>query len=156
MRGIRAAASLLAIACMSALLSSCLPRMARQPSVRPFERQMPDMPTGTVPVGGTVELPAADAESPLRATPDVIEEGELYYGYYCLMCHGADGRGRTPVGEAYDPAPADLAGQDVRNMADGELCRAMLTGVGHDPVMESTVTPERRWQIVAYVRELAE
>ncbi|HJN13981.1 MAG TPA: hypothetical protein QGH10_00745, partial [Armatimonadota bacterium] len=108
MTGIRAAASLVAIACLSALVSSCLPRMEHQPSVRPFEQQMPDMPTGTVPVGGTVELPAADAETPLRVTSDVIEEGELYYGYYCLMCHGADGRGHTPVGEAYDPAPTDL------------------------------------------------
>jgi mono/diheme cytochrome c family protein len=139
------------------LLSSCgFPHMRYQPSVRPFEREMPAMPDGVVPREGAD--PASSGEvperNPLNADAETLAKGKLYYGYYCAMCHGNDGRGATPVGEAYWPRPADLSSETTQALSDGDLYRRMMTGVGHDPVMKSTVARDRRWPIVAFVRTL--
>jgi len=136
-------------------LSSCFPRMREQPSLRPFERQMPAMPEGVVSREGPdpVATPEKAPEPDSMAT-DMLGQGKLYYGYYCAMCHGEDGRGRTPVGEAYWPRPTDLTGAGVRRLTGNELYRRMLTGTGHDPVLVSTVARDRRWQIVAHVQTL--
>lgn len=139
-------------------LSSCGPHMAKQLSIKPYEQEMPPVPAGTVPRGGSDRLPsaeeAASLTSPLEVTPELVAQGELYYGYYCAMCHGPDGLGRTPVGEAYDPRPAVLTDGRVQELKDGQLYRAMLLGKGHEPVLQSTVPVERRWPIVAFVRAL--
>ena len=64
------------------------------------------------------------------------------------------GKGQTPVGQSYDPRPADLSAASTQALPEGELYRRMLTGKGHEPVMKTTVPPERRWQIVDFVRTL--
>jgi mono/diheme cytochrome c family protein len=137
-------------------LSSCFPHMREQPSLKPFERPMAPMPEGVVSRDGPDPVAAPEkAPVPVLTATDVFTRGRLYYGYYCAMCHGDDGGGRTPVGEAYWPRPTDLAGADVQRLTDDELYRKMLTGTGHDPVLVSTVARDRRWPIVAYVRALA-
>jgi mono/diheme cytochrome c family protein len=132
--------------------------MRRQASLRPFEREMPPMPAGTVSREGPDPMPAAAnakaAQNPLTADAATLARGRLYYTYYCAMCHGEDGRGRTPVGEAYWPRPTDLTSAAVQRLSGGELYRAMLTGPGHDPVLLSTVARDRRWPIVLFLRTL--
>ncbi len=142
---------------VGALLCSCGPRMDRQWGVRPFARQLPIMAPGTVPFAPSASagVPSPPMRNPLPATPAVVAEGALYYGYYCAMCHGDDGRGQTPVGESYDPRPTDLASPAVGALSDGDLYRRMLSGRGHAPVMTATVPPERRWQIVLHLRRLS-
>ena len=153
MRTLRAV--LLLSACVGGALplGSCFPRMREQPSLRPFERQMPAMPAGTVPREGPDPLVAPEeAPKPSMAAAETLAQGKLYYGYYCGMCHGEDGRGRTPVGEAYWPKPTDLTTSEVQSLPDAELYRRMLTSTGHDPVLASTVARDRRWPIVAHLR----
>lgn len=108
---------------------------------------------------GPVPLPLTKAEAartpnPVKATPEAISLGGIYYGYYCLMCHGQTGRGEGPVGESYVPTPSDLTSSKVLGLADGALARAMVSGIGHQPVLESTVPLERRWYIIHYLRTL--
>jgi hypothetical protein len=52
------------------------------------------------------------------------------------------------------PSPTDLHAPKVLKMSDGELLRAMLLGVGHEPVLSRVVFPEHRWYLVGYVRTL--
>ena len=161
MRRVLAAAGLVA----AVLLISCGPHMTRQYGLRPYKRELPPMPAGTVPVpagtgtqSGYVPVPteaeAASRHNPLPASPEVLEKGARYYGYYCAHCHGGDGRSHTPVGDSYNPRPADLTAGEVQALSDGDLYRRMLTGAGHEPVMASTVAPERRWYVVSYLRVL--
>lgn len=135
---------------------SCGPRMREQISIKPYSRQMPAMPAGGVPTTGRLRtLTAAEAKNarnPLTVSAEVLDDGRIYYGYYCLMCHGATGDGNGPVGQSYVPEPTDLSSEAVRRLSDGQLYDRMLHGVGHDPVMSETVVPGHRWQIVAYVR----
>jgi mono/diheme cytochrome c family protein len=129
--------------------------MREQPSLKPFERAMPAMPEGVVSREGADPLPSPDeSPKPPLTEAKTLSQGKLYYGYYCAMCHGEDGRGRTPVGEAYWPRPTDLTTQQVQSQTDASLYRAMLTGIGHEPVLVSTVARDRRWPIVAHLRTL--
>lgn len=139
--------------------ASCGPHMDEQPSITPYERQMPNMPAGTVPTkGSNAALTATHAvltTSPVPATPAAIRDGHIYYVYYCEMCHGSEGNGEGPVGQSYSPKPADFASAKVKSMTDGQLYSAMLNGIGHAPVMVETVFPDQRWPLVQYVRVLS-
>lgn len=152
--------AMIVLACLCALACvSCGPHMTQQPSVQPYDRKLPLMPTGTVPTtGGIRALTIQQSKlttNPLPATLLNVHNGETYYGYYCLMCHGSKGDGNGAVGESYVPKPTDMASPTVTSLTDGQLYYAMLNGVGHSPVLEQTVAPEQRWPLVLYVRTFA-
>lgn len=119
---------------------------------------MPNMPPGTVPTTGRAETLVAATDTagmnPMQMSEANMENGSVYYGYYCRMCHGTIGDGNGPVGQSYDPKPTDLRSASVQGMPDGQLYSAMLHGVGHDSVMVQTVLPEHRWPLVMYVKML--
>ncbi len=148
------------LSCFVAIcLSSCAPHMYDQQNLRPFKQQLPPMPAGTTPRKGRaitlVEQQAGLARNPVAVNRRTLDNGRIYYGYYCLACHGEKGDGNGPVGESYVPKPADLRSPVVTSLTDGQLYRAMLTGTGHDPVMIDAVPLEQRWPLVAYVRTFA-
>jgi len=135
------------------------PRMRVQPKIISQQAEMPILPEGIVPVFSelsTVPSPqtAAQLRNPLPDTEHTSQTGRVYYGYYCAFCHGRTGRGDGPVGPSYSPAPTNLALPQVQTLSDGALYRAMLTGIGHEPVLNYVVKPGARWYIVSYVRRL--
>jgi mono/diheme cytochrome c family protein len=148
----------LAITCAVALsCASCAPHMNIQQSVKPYKQTVPAMPAGIAPTCGRLETYTLQqsklAKNPTADTPANRENGRIYYGYYCVQCHGADGRGDGPVGQSYVPKPTDLAFSKVAQMTDGQLYWKMLNGTGHSPVMVQTVQPEHRWPLVLYVKK---
>lgn len=158
---------LVAVLLMGLGLASCLPqryfpRMRNQASVRAQERWMPPLPPGVVPHdGGEAPLSRAAARAMRNPAGDDDESaalGATYYAWYCLACHGEDGRGNTQVGAGYLPPPRDLSGDAVQAMTDGELYVAMVEGSGHQvdgrDVLRQTVPPERRWLIARHLRQL--
>lgn len=135
------------------------PRMRVQPKIVPLQAQMPPVPQGIVPVvidAAAIPSPQAAAQwrNPLPDTEHTRETGRVYYGYYCAFCHGQTGRGDGPVGDGYTPVPSDLTVPRVRNLSDGALYRAMLTGVGHEPVLDYVIEPRARWYLVSFTRRL--
>jgi mono/diheme cytochrome c family protein len=120
---------------------------------------MPPPPAGAVPITDAFPPlpPPREARSLTTrpATPRDLAAGQVYYQFYCAFCHGIAGDGQGPVGLSFVPFPADLRTQKVRGMSDGEILRAMLTGAGHEPVLEHTVLPQHRWPLVHYVRGLS-
>ncbi len=140
------------------------PRMRMQPNVRAWQAEVPPMPAGAVPASTPDASPngkapsaeaAAGMANPVPASEESIARGKVYYQYYCVFCHGDAGDGNGPVGQSYVPKPADLRSPKVGAYADGQVLRAMLTGVGHEPVLERVVPDEHRWPLVNYVRTLA-
>lgn len=132
------------------------PHMKNQPSLKDYEAVMPSLPAGATPVNtppGMSALPDS-ASNPLPSTPANLASGRVYYGYYCVFCHGEKGNGESPVGDSYVPKPTDLTSDSVRTLTDRALYTAMLTGVGHDPVLTRVVAPEHRWYLVLFVRSL--
>jgi len=137
------------------------PRMTVQHHFRDFQSAMPAPAAGTVGVAAATErLPgkseAARLKNPLSGGTRELERGRVYYRYYCVFCHGESGAGDGPVGRSYHPKPADLGSGRIAGYGDGRLLRAMLTGVGHEPVLERVVPPEHRWHLALFVRSLAQ
>lgn len=135
------------------------PRMRSQHHIREFQMNLPSVPAGTQPALPVDRLPtpaeAARLANPLPPTADNLARARVYYTYYCVFCHGDSGAGDGPVGQSYIPRPADLRSPHTASLSDGEVLRAMLTGVGHEPVLQRVVPPEHRWYLALLVRSLA-
>ena len=134
------------------------PHMEHQPKIGPYQAAFPPPPKGSVPLKNPVPtMPttreAQDLVSVVQPTAKNISAGGVYYGYYCVFCHGAAGDGRGPVGESLVPSPADLRSPRVQALSDGQLFRAMLTGPGHQPVLQRVVPEASRPYLVLYVRQ---
>ena len=143
---------------IAAVIYLTSPRMYVQPHVRAYQRAVPPLPAGIVPVDSWPPIPSADeAKTVANLVPASAESqarGKIYYEYYCIFCHGDKGDGNGPVGESYTPIPTDLRSDKIKGYSDGQLFRTMLTGIGHEPVLERVVLPEHRWYLVQYVRTL--
>jgi len=135
-------------------------RMKEQESVRTYETQLPEMPSGTIPMEGGVErLLAAsprDLMDPLDGDPRWIERGKEAYGFYCAMCHGPKADGRGTVGQSFYPLPSNLASKDVQELSDGEIFAVMTFGSKRSPPLGYTIAEEERWAIVRFVRSLGD
>ena len=134
------------------------PRMRIQPKYLPYQAQMPPAPEGSMAISPSAQVSLVPAdiplENPLPDTEKTLATGRVYYGYYCGFCHGAAGQATGPVGRSYVPAPTRLTEPGVQAMSDAELYRAMLTGVGHEPVLSYVIDSQARWYIIRYVRAL--
>ena len=136
------------------------PHMEHQQKIGPYQAAMPPAPRGSVPLKNPVATMPTTRQAQelvrlLPRTPKDLAAGGVYYGYYCTFCHGAAGDGRGPVGESYIPPPADLRSARVQALSDGQLFQAMLTGPGHQPVLERVVPPEHRPYLVLHVRRFS-
>lgn len=88
-------------------------------------------------------------------TPEVLENGRVYYTRYCQVCHGEKADGKGPVHEKFQGLIKSLQTQKIRDWSDGRIYHVITAGQG---VMGSYLSqinkPENRWAIVAYVRHL--
>ena len=136
-------------------------RMRETPAVRPHEDPLLNMAPGIVPVnGGEARYRAAavaDLKSPLDSSlPLVITRGKAVYLTFCAQCHGYDYDGNGTVGQSFQPLPTDLRSSEVQAKLDGELFKSVSYGVpgGRQPPLQTTITIEDRWHVVAFVKSL--
>jgi mono/diheme cytochrome c family protein len=138
-------------------------------SVRPYT--MPLMPVaGTVPITGSEpdSLAAPEAErlaNPRTRTAESLNRGQWVYETYCLVCHGAEGRGDGPVSATNGRTPpgpfpgvASLVTDAARDRSDGYLygivTYAIAMGRGLMPRYGDKIHGTDRWDVVNYVRRL--
>ena len=143
----------------SFLLCGCdYARMSDQESLRPYEIALPEMPEGSIPVNGGINLlreaKPEDLPNPVPMTGASVKEGEIRYGYYCIMCHGAKADGNGTVGQSFYPLPTNLAGSYVQKQKDGELFYKISLGYRRHPQLFYTVAENDRWLIINYIRSL--
>jgi len=145
------------------LLSSSLwgcdyARMREQESIRPYETSLPEMPQGTIPVDGGIEvLRKAKAEAlknPLEADEESRQRGKDAYGHYCLMCHGPKADGNGVVGQSFYPLPTNLKSPYVQNQTDGSLFIRISRGYKRHPYLADTASESDRWAVIHYLRSL--
>lgn len=86
-------------------------------------------------------------KNPYEGRPEALAAGQKLFRRHCAECHGENARG---LGHA-----ANLRLPDVQNATPGELAWLLRNGnlAGGMPSW-SGLPPQRRWQIVAYVKSL--
>ena len=87
------------------------------------------------------------------AIPAMAQQpGEAAYKAKCAMCHGADGRGNTPVGKSMKLRSLKSA-EDVKE-SDAELFKQTKEGVGKMQGYAGKLTDAQIQDVVAYIRTL--
>jgi mono/diheme cytochrome c family protein len=114
-------------------------------------------PEHAVPLGAEAPLvdidDADDIKRPGAPTPRGVERGKQIFAERCACCHGKEGHGGGPVGQAKGfPDAPDLAYQAIRGRTDGRIFGVITIGGRAMPPQAEGLTPEDRWDVVSYVR----
>jgi len=86
---------------------------------------------------------------------DAAAEGAEIFGTHCATCHGPQGHGDGPAGQALNPKPRDLAklqttaGDDFLfwRISEGKPGTSMIAFRG-------VLSEEQIWQVVSFIRTL--
>lgn len=122
------------------------------------------------------EAAGAELVNPLVRTQQTLEEGAVLYQSFCSPCHGPEGKGDGSITkdrrlesktesrqlENFPPPPSYAAsdnanssrGGTMKDLTDGKIYHTIYYGVGLMGSHASQLSPEERWKVVMYVREL--
>lgn len=100
----------------------------------------------------TAATPTSFHQSPTRFAVESIVRGEQLYRQQCMGCHGADGRGNTPLGLALPVAPPNLSSGLLWRRFDGDLYWSLRHGKGSMPALAEGGTAADRWALLDYLK----
>ena len=83
----------------------------------------------------------------------VAQDGAATFKAKCAMCHGADGTGKTAMGEKLKIR--DLSSADVQKQSDADLTQVITKGKEKMPAYDGKLTKEQIDQVLAHIRTLA-
>ena len=164
--------SIAALAVLIALTSACRLDMHVQPRQNPLSASdfYADHRSARPPVEGTVARGQLYADTyfytgkignnpgdqmPFPVTKEVLERGRERYDIFCAPCHSrvGDGNGFVPSrGFARRPPSYHIA--RLQKAPLGYFFDVMTNGFGIMPDYASQISPQDRWDIVAYIRAL--
>jgi mono/diheme cytochrome c family protein len=97
--------------------------------------------------------------NPVETNAGVIAEGKRLYGIYCMICHGDQGKGdgHLYTSKLFPAKPTSLIEDYVKNKPDGEIYHVITVGSlsGLMGAHGGQISPQDRWKIIHYVRELS-
>jgi mono/diheme cytochrome c family protein len=99
--------------------------------------------------------PATTGTNPVKPTSESQARAKKIYGYDCLMCHGANGDGKTDLAKDMQLTVSDLS--DPKTLAgktDGEIFDVIKNGKGKMPAETGRAKTDELWSLVTYVRNL--
>jgi len=162
------------LGCWEQMSSDWFPQMKRQLAVQAFELN-PNVgagqgltpPEGTVAVGnpfpdisGMTTTEQDAVPNPVASSLASLKRGEELYNRTCATCHGMEGGGDGPVaGPPFGQGPfgmvLPIGGQMsvARALTDGHIYATITLGRGRMPSYRR-ISPEDRWNVVNYVRDL--
>lgn len=91
------------------------------------------------------------------ATETDFARGKVLFEQFCVHCHGKDGDGKGSVptlSENYPPVPSYMSatGVGLKNLPEGKMFYSITYGRNAMGSHASQVTPNERWQIIAYIK----
>ena len=97
------------------------------------------------------------ARSAVRATPEIIADGQSLYSENCASCHGAEGLGDGEAGRSLVPSPALLRWFVQMPMSGDEYLLWSISEGGERfgtdmPDFKEALSEEDIWKIIAYMR----
>lgn len=131
--------------------------MAFSPAINYQEGPRLLPPERSVPVTGKVMVLDTLPVNPVPADEVSIQRGEILFSLHCALCHGDQGAGDGPLAKYYEERP--LRGLDAPSISaqfDGQLYRTISQGYSRMPPQAEGLTPRERWDVINYLRTLAE
>jgi mono/diheme cytochrome c family protein len=154
------------------LVSGCRIDMHVQPRQNPLSRSdfFADQRSERPPVEGTVARGQLHEDTyfytgkvgknpgdymPFPVTKEVLDRGRVRYNIYCAPCHSrvGDGNGFVPS-RGFARKPPSYHIPRLQKAPLGYFYDVITIGFGIMPDYASQISPEDRWNIVAYVRAL--
>jgi len=100
-------------------------------------------------------LPADFAGKANPLSPDASTQGAVVFQNNCAACHGPEGHGDGPAGQALDPKPKNLAELQTTTQDDYFFWRVSAGKPGTSMVAwQGVLTDEQIWQVIAFIRTL--
>lgn len=79
--------------------------------------------------------------------------GEDIYKSHCVVCHGADGTGKTTLGQQLKAS--DLHGKVVQSLTNAQLKKIISDGKNNMPAFSGQLTGAEIDDLVKYIRTFA-
>ena len=79
-------------------------------------------------------------------------DGATLFKAKCAICHGADGAGKTPMGQKFNLR--DLRSAEVQKQSDADFSHAIGQGKGKMPAFGKTLSEDQIKLLVSHIREL--
>lgn len=105
-----------------------------------------------------MKLYGADEMKAPHPSPESVAAGKAIFFEYCSGCHGRRADGRGPQSLNLVPKPQNLRNaQFVKYLTDERLYTSISGGVRGTAMnaFELTLTPDKRWQVIHYIRSLS-
>lgn len=83
-----------------------------------------------------------------------VDQGKKLFGIFCQHCHGADGKGQGSITDVFVPAPDITQEPYISERKDGFFFHKITFGGALMPRLGHAISPDERWKIVLYIREL--
>ena len=83
-------------------------------------------------------------------TPLLAQDAASTYKTKCAACHGADGKGVTPVGQKI--GVRDFASPEVQKQSDDELAGIINDGKNKMPSYKKSLKPEQVKDLITVIR----
>lgn len=104
-------------------------------------------------------LAGDEAASPLprESGEAAVIRGSIAFRTYCVLCHGAEGKGNGRAAKMYTPRPADLTVSPFNDQYKEMIIRGGGPSVGRSAYMPpwgDELTDEQIRDVVAFLREL--
>jgi hypothetical protein len=166
------AVSFAALLVLITLTTACRLDMHVQPRVNPLARSdfFTDQRSARPPVEGTVARGQLHEDTyfytgkignspgdymPFPVTKEVLERGRERYNIFCAPCHSrvGDGNGFVPS-RGFARKPPSYHIPRLQKAPLGYFYDVMTNGFGIMPDYASQISPQDRWNIVAYIRAL--
>ena len=97
-------------------------------------------------------------KNPVPSTPEVLADARAHFADHCALCHGNDGKGRTPMGPNFYPKAPDMTLPETQSLSDGELFATIENGIrltGMPGWGNGTAESARdSWALVHFIRHL--
>ena len=87
---------------------------------------------------------------PMLVAADKASPGGDTFKSHCVVCHGADGTGKTTLGQQLKAS--DLHGKDVQSLTDAQLKQVISAGKNNMPPFGDQVTAAEIDGLVKYIR----
>jgi mono/diheme cytochrome c family protein len=109
----------------------------------------------STPATPAVSVPAEYAGKTSPLGPEAATAGAEVFKTNCEACHGPQGHGDGPAGEALDPKPKNLP-ELAATVGDDYLFWRISTGKEGTSMVawKGTLTDDQIWQAVAFIRTL--